>query len=51
MSGGYILWCGLVGFNAEAQLLLLYLGKCRSKTVMNDDILIDPECIRNNGFV
>lgn len=51
MSGGYILGYALVGFNAEAQLLMLYLGECKSTMVMNDDRSINPECIRNKVFV
>lgn len=40
----------LVGVNAEARLLLLDLGKCRSTMIMSDNKPIVPEFICSDKF-
>lgn len=50
LGGGYRLRWTFGGVNAEAQLLLLDLGICRSDDDNNDDKSIVPQSIRNNRF-
>lgn len=50
LGGGYRLGWTFGGVNAEAQLLLLDLGICRSDDDNDDDKSIVPQSIRNNRF-